>query len=119
MIVTSLAEQAALADPAQPHLFTRTAPAMVGVARLARGIADHWEQHDGGDEVFVIIAGGATLHLHDRQSVEVKAGDLVLVPRGVAHSFELATDELHLLYVTPLEGNRGWGPDGEPIRRHA
>jgi mannose-6-phosphate isomerase-like protein (cupin superfamily) len=95
---------------------------MVGVARLLdREVGGLWEQHDGGDEYLVIVAGRATLRFRDRGAeveVAVTAGDLVTIPVGIAHSFSIEEGELHLLYVTPLEGNQGWASDGRAVRRH-
>jgi mannose-6-phosphate isomerase-like protein (cupin superfamily) len=43
-----------------------------------------WHKHDDTDEVFIVLEGSMTIHLHDRD-VDVQAGELVVVPRGVEH----------------------------------
>lgn len=45
--------------------------------------------HRRTDEAFHVLEGELTFHLEDR-SVEAGPGDFVLVPRGVAHTFENA-----------------------------
>jgi mannose-6-phosphate isomerase-like protein (cupin superfamily) len=43
-----------------------------------------WHKHDRTDEVFIVLDGSMTVHLHDRD-IDVHAGELILVPRGVEH----------------------------------
>ena len=45
--------------------------------------------HRRTDEAFHVLEGEMTFHLEDR-SVEAGPGDFVLIPRGVAHTFENA-----------------------------
>jgi mannose-6-phosphate isomerase-like protein (cupin superfamily) len=43
-----------------------------------------WHKHADTDEVFIVLDGEMTIHLHG-SDVKVKAGELVVVPRGVEH----------------------------------
>jgi mannose-6-phosphate isomerase-like protein (cupin superfamily) len=43
-----------------------------------------WHKHDDTDEVFIVLDGSMRIHLHGRD-VDVQAGELVVVPRGVEH----------------------------------
>ena len=53
--------------------------------KLAKGEgATNWHKHDDQDELFIIYDGRVTIHLRD-QEIELREGDLFVVPRGVEH----------------------------------
>ena len=86
-------------------------PAMPGLdAMLAKFKAEHW--HDD-DEVRFIIEGRGVFHIHPPSgvvtSIEVTAGDLIRVPGGTLHWFNLCEDQrirAIRLFVDPA----GWVP---------
>ncbi len=43
-----------------------------------------WHKHSDTDETFIILDGAMIMNLMDRQ-VEVKAGEMIVIPRGVEH----------------------------------
>ncbi|UCE67419.1 MAG: cupin domain-containing protein [Candidatus Zixiibacteriota bacterium] len=43
-----------------------------------------WHSHENEDELFLVIDGEMDLHLRDR-TVNLKAGEFFIVPRGVEH----------------------------------
>ncbi len=43
-----------------------------------------WHQHDDADEMFLVVDGGMTIELRDR-NVTLEAGEFFVVPRGVEH----------------------------------
>lgn len=43
-----------------------------------------WHQHADTDEVFIVLDGSMTVHFR-QGDVHVKAGELVVVPRGKGH----------------------------------
>ena len=43
-----------------------------------------WHQHDGTDELFLIIAGELDMEFRDR-TVTMKSGELIVVPKGTEH----------------------------------
>jgi len=50
-----------------------------------------WERHPNGDEIVQVIDGTTTLHLiteEGRQSLQLAAGMLVVVPQNAWHQFE-------------------------------
>jgi quercetin dioxygenase-like cupin family protein len=62
-----------------------------------------WERHPQGDEIVQILEGAATLHLmteEGRQSVILKEGTMVIVPRNIWHQFE-APDGVSVMTTTP------------------
>jgi 1,2-dihydroxy-3-keto-5-methylthiopentene dioxygenase len=77
---------------------------------LAKFSREHW--HDE-DEVRFIIHGRGIFHLRPRQSsvvaVEVEAGDLLCVPRGTWHWFNLCED-LEIRAIRLFQDRSGWTP---------
>ena len=62
-----------------------------------------WERHPQGEEIVHIVEGKTTLHLitaEGRQSLDLKAGTLVIVPKNAWHQFE-APDGVALMTTTP------------------
>jgi mannose-6-phosphate isomerase-like protein (cupin superfamily) len=43
-----------------------------------------WHSHPDTDETFIIIEGTLVMNFHDRK-VEVHAGELIVIPKGVEH----------------------------------
>jgi mannose-6-phosphate isomerase-like protein (cupin superfamily) len=58
-----------------------------------------WHKHDETDDFFLVLDGRLTIHLHDRD-IELEAGELFVVPRGVEHCPE-ADEEAHVLLIEP------------------
>ena len=79
-------------------------------AMLAKFNIEHW--HDE-DEVRYIIAGRGLFHIHPRQgpvmAIEVEAGDLIRVPRGTWHWFDLCSDR-RIRAIRLFQNTTGWTP---------
>jgi mannose-6-phosphate isomerase-like protein (cupin superfamily) len=58
-----------------------------------------WHSHDETDDFFLVLHGRLTIQLRDRD-VELSAGDLFVVPRGVEHC-PRADEEAHVLLIEP------------------
>jgi mannose-6-phosphate isomerase-like protein (cupin superfamily) len=58
-----------------------------------------WHKHDDTDDFFLVVRGRLTIHLRDRD-VELEAGELFVVPRGVEHCPD-AAEEAHVLLIEP------------------
>jgi mannose-6-phosphate isomerase-like protein (cupin superfamily) len=58
-----------------------------------------WHHHEAEDELFMVLRGGFTMHFRDR-SVQIRQGEIIIVPRGVDHRPE-AEDEVHVLLFEP------------------
>ena len=71
---------------------------------------EHW--HDE-DEVRFIIAGHGLFHIHPRAgpviAIEVEAGDLIRVPRGTWHWFNLCADR-RIRAIRLFQDMVGWTP---------
>jgi len=77
---------------------------------LAKFNIEHW--HDE-DEVRYILAGRGLFHVHPRQgpvvAIEVEAGDLIRVPRGTRHWFDLC-GEKQIRAIRLFQDTSGWTP---------
>jgi mannose-6-phosphate isomerase-like protein (cupin superfamily) len=58
-----------------------------------------WHKHDDTDDFFLVLKGRLTIQLRDRD-VELSAGELFVVPRGVEHCPK-ADEEAHILLIEP------------------
>jgi mannose-6-phosphate isomerase-like protein (cupin superfamily) len=68
-----------------------------------------WHRHDDTDDFFLVLDGHLTVQLRDRD-VELEAGELFVVPRGVEHCPK-ADVETHVLLIEP-RGTRNTGDAG-------
>ena len=86
-------------------------PQTPGLAEmLAKFNREHW--HDD-DEVRFIIEGRGLFHIHPRTSpviaIEVEAGDLIRVPGGFLHWFNLCADH-RIRAIRLFKDPAGWSP---------
>lgn len=79
-------------------------------AMLAKFSIEHW--HDE-DEVRYIVAGRGLFHIHPKSgpvvAIEVEAGDLIRVPRGTLHWFDLC-GEKRIRAIRLFQDTSGWTP---------
>jgi mannose-6-phosphate isomerase-like protein (cupin superfamily) len=76
-----------------------------------------WHKHDETDDFFLVVDGRLTIQLRDRD-VELQAGELFVVPRGVEHR-PMAEEETQVLLIEPRDtvntGDAGGERTAEPI----
>ena len=58
-----------------------------------------WHHHDHEDELFLVHRGGFRMEFRDRV-VELNAGDMIVVPRGVEHR-PVADEEVEVVLFEP------------------
>jgi 1,2-dihydroxy-3-keto-5-methylthiopentene dioxygenase len=72
--------------------------------------SEHW--HDE-DEVRFIVEGRGLFHVHPKEgpvfAIEVEAGDLIRVPRGTRHWFDLCADR-RIRAIRLFQDPSGWTP---------
>lgn len=68
--------------PWSPHIVGELNGQHVKVVKLAGEFV--WHHHDAEDEMFLVTRGAFRMEYRDR-SVDVRAGEFVIVPRGVEH----------------------------------
>lgn len=77
---------------------------------LAKFDREHW--HDE-DEVRFIISGNGLFHIHSKTgevvAIKVSAGDLIRVPRGTLHWFNLCSDR-RIRAIRLFQDTTGWTP---------
>ncbi len=77
---------------------------------LAKFNREHW--HDE-DEVRFIVAGHGLFHIHPQDkpvaAILVEAGDLIRVPRGTLHWFDLCSDR-QIRAIRLFQDMAGWTP---------
>src|SRR5437868_5747899 len=68
-----------------------------------------WHHHEHEDELFLVVEGGFRMEFRDRQ-VDLHAGEMIVVPRGVEHR-PVAEKEVSVLLFEPAStlnaGNAG------------
>jgi mannose-6-phosphate isomerase-like protein (cupin superfamily) len=78
-----LAEKlAALDEPWSPRIVGRYNDNKVFIAKAKGEFV--WHSHPDTDDLFLVLEGNLTIQLRDRD-VELSAGELFVVPRGVEH----------------------------------
>jgi 1,2-dihydroxy-3-keto-5-methylthiopentene dioxygenase len=79
-------------------------------AMLNKFSSEHW--HDE-DEVRYVVAGRGVFHIHPAAApvfaIEVGAGDLIRVPRGTHHWFDLC-DDRRIRAIRLFQDVSGWTP---------
>jgi|SRR5579862_8560169 len=79
-------------------------------AMLNKFNSEHW--HDE-DEVRFIVDGRGVFHIHSAGgtvfSIEVEAGDLIRVPKGTLHWFDLCVDR-RIRAIRLFQDRSGWTP---------
>ena len=75
-----------------------------------------WHKHDDTDEVFIVIEGEMRIDFRDG-SVELKEGEMFVIPKGVEHK-PFAENECHALVIEPAgvvnTGDTGGEMTAEP-----
>ncbi len=79
-------------------------------AMLRKFNREHWHEED---EVRFIIRGSGLFHIRPSDGpltgVEVEPGDLLTVPRGTRHWFDLCADR-HIRAIRLFQDSAGWTP---------
>jgi 1,2-dihydroxy-3-keto-5-methylthiopentene dioxygenase len=77
---------------------------------LAKFSREHWHNED---EVRFILEGRGVFHIHPREgpvlAIEVEAGDLIRVPSGTWHWFDLCADR-RIRAIRLFQDSAGWTP---------
>ena len=87
-----------ISDYWSPHIVGELNGQAVKIAKVRGEFPRH--QHDGEDELFMLIKGQFFIELDD-QTVELNEGELLIVPKGVPHR-PYAPEEAHIMMFEPL-----------------
>ena len=58
-----------------------------------------WHQHEGEDELFLVLKGTLIIELRDGQVV-LGPGEMIVIPKGTEHR-PVAMEEVHLMLIEP------------------
>ena len=104
----NLADKLALLDaPFQPGIVGTLNDYKLAVVKVDGEFV--WHKHDDTDDFFLVLSGRLTIQLRDRD-VELEAGELFVVPRGVEHC-PRADEPAEVLLIEPL-GTQNTGDAG-------
>ncbi|MBL8888326.1 MAG: cupin domain-containing protein [Phycisphaerales bacterium] len=74
-----------------------------------------WHSHEHEDEMFLVHKGSFTMEFRDKR-VELRAGEFLVVPRGVEHR-PVAQDEVEVILFEPAATlNTGTATDSRTVR---
>lgn len=88
---------ATIRDYWSPHIVGELNGQHVKLARLKGEFI--WHQHDDEDELFLVHRGSFRMEFRDR-TVDLSAGDFLIVPRGVEHR-PVADEEAEVVLFEP------------------
>jgi mannose-6-phosphate isomerase-like protein (cupin superfamily) len=84
-----------LVDFWSPRVVGEVDDAYVKVAKIKGTLA--WHTHDREDEMFLVLKGQLRIEM-ERESVDLREGDMFVVPKGTRHN-PVAEEECHVLLV--------------------
>lgn len=94
-VVTPLALATKLAEHWSPKVIAEFDNNFIKVAKVKGTLA--WHSHEHEDELFYVLQGQLKIELRD-QTVELQAGDMYVVPKGIEHN-PIADEECLLMLV--------------------
>ncbi len=86
---------ASLTDLWSPRIIAEVDDAYIKVAKVQGELT--WHSHDDEDELFLVLKGHLRLEMED-SVVDLREGEMFVVPKGVRHN-PVAAEECHLLLV--------------------
>ena len=91
-----------------PHIVAELNNNYVKLAKLEGEFV--WHKHDDEDELFVIVEGTLMMDFRDNETVAIKAGEILVVPKGVEHRPWTAQ---RVFYRAPDQNASATWSDGE------
>jgi len=86
---------AALTELWSPRVIAEVDDAYIKVAKVQGSLA--WHQHDNEDELFLVLKGRLRIEM-EAGVVELNAGELFVVPKGVRHN-PIADEECQIMLI--------------------
>jgi len=62
-----------------------------------------WHSHENEDELFMVFKGTLFMDFRDRETLEVKEGEICIVPKGVEHRPRTNGEVVYNLLFEPKE----------------
>ena len=99
-------------DQWSPRIIAELNGQQVKLAKIEGEFVFHHHEHE--DELFLVLKGAMRMEYKDRPSVEVREGEIVVVPRGVEHRPVTIGGECAVMLFEPAStlhtGNRADDP---------
>jgi len=99
---TNIAEKLSLfKDYWKPHIAAELNDQLVKLVKFKGPFT--WHHHDKEDELFLVLKGSFRLEFREdgtERQLELKEGEMVVVPRGIEHK-PVADEECHVLLFEP------------------
>ncbi|MFC5743511.1 cupin domain-containing protein [Dyella tabacisoli] len=86
---------ASLTELWSPRVVAEVDDAYIKVAKVHGSLA--WHSHENEDELFLILKGHLRIEMEEG-AVELKEGEMFVVPKGVRHN-PVAEQECHLMLI--------------------
>jgi len=88
--------------PAQPDPPVPVDGVTIGMATMTENSPHDGEMHPDGDEVLFLVSGHvrATLESPQVEEFEMKAGDALVIPKGVWHRVDIL-EPSQIVFITP------------------
>jgi mannose-6-phosphate isomerase-like protein (cupin superfamily) len=67
----------------------------------------HWHKHKNEDELFYVLRGHIVIQLKDRREVELREGELTVIPKDVEHCPKSVKPSYCLLFEPRALNTRG------------
>ena len=67
----------------------------------------HWHKHSGEDELFYVYKGDIIIQLKGQPNIELREGEMAVIPRGVEHRPKSVRPSYVLLFEPCLLQSRG------------
>ena len=84
---------AGLSEYWSPRVVGEVDDSYVKVAKVKGSLT--WHRHDTEDELFLVLRGQLRIEM-ERESVELREGEMFIVPKGTRHN-PVAVEECHIL----------------------
>jgi len=84
-----------------PHIIGELNEQYVKLAKLKDDFV--WHSHENEDELFMVFKGTLLMDFRDGRTVEVKEGEILIVPKGVEHRPFTNGDIVFCLLFEPKE----------------
>ena len=99
---TNIAEKLSLfSEYWKPHIAAELNSQQVKLVKFKGPFT--WHHHEGEDELFLVVKGSFRLDFREdgnEHQVQLKAGEMIVVPRGIEHR-PVADEECHVLLFEP------------------
>ncbi len=82
-----------------PHIIGELNNQYVKLAKLKGEFI--WHSHDEEDELFMIFKGSLYMDFRDGRTLEIKEGEILIVPKGVEHKPYTNGEEVYCLLFEP------------------